>query len=147
MFGEGFHADLTFYQSEPKLTAVRGIKLHKGVTKTGFKDMRKLYNTLPTDLKYRLERVSANHTNKVDRYGIHPVFKNGNAIYVNWAFTRHLIDHDDHDLQLLFRHIEQDPGFNVTWSQNDILIWDNHKVQHCAWNDHAEREIERVIVL
>jgi alpha-ketoglutarate-dependent taurine dioxygenase len=71
-------------------------------------------------------------------------------LFVNDTFTRHIVNLPLEEsravLPFLIRHVAR-PEFTYrhTWSDGDVVIWDNRATQHYALNDYEERRIvERV---
>ena len=156
VFGEGWHSDLMFYATPPHVTMIRGVSLYRGQTHTGFRDMRTIYDKLPSHLKERLNHAVGNNTDGTGRYALHsifPVVEGRKSVYASRAFTRSVVGHPDSVLKELLDEIDKighQVSYNVTWNENDILIWNNKIVQHCAYYSFPKdsyREIHRVIGL
>jgi alpha-ketoglutarate-dependent taurine dioxygenase len=159
-FGSGWHSDLTFYKTTPHLSTVMGIELYNDTTITHFKDMRHvLSDWKKVEGDGVLEGLYANHTDKHNFWAIHPVIRTdvpgSPALFVNRAFTRSIVGHENDDLldRLLdFIDNHKDSEFEQEWGVGQMLIWDNTYLQHSAppfdWDknplDHR-REIRRVV--
>lgn len=154
-FGFGWHADLTFYKKPPQMSSVMGIELFNNQTKTRFKDMRHVLKSWNEEVGIPLEGLFANHSDDFNYNTIHPVVRkdvpDDPSLYVNRAFTRNIIGEENNELlEKLFDFIDnhKESEFEIEWTIDDMLIWDNSFLQHTAVKEnlHARREIRRVIV-
>ena len=76
------------------------------------------------------------------------------AIYVNAAFTQHIVGMDKTESDSLLAHLYAQAAIpeyqcRFRWSQNAIAFWDNRSSQHYAASDYfpAVRRMERVTVI
>ena len=89
----------------------------------------------------------------------HPVIRSHpdtgrKAIYVNAAFTKHIVDMDgaesDRLLQILYRQASY-PEYQCRfhWRPNSMAFWDNRACQHYAASDYwpQVRRVERVTIV
>lgn len=148
-FGEGWHADLTFFDSPPTYSIIRGVELPGNSSRTMFKDMKMVLDDYPK--KNELHRLQANHSDNFNTSTVHDVVRNG-VLYVNRAFTRNIIGMENNDLlEELFDFIDnhKESETIVEWTIDDILMWDNRFVYHSAIYDYPKEErrhIQRVVV-
>ncbi|GBG34222.1 Alpha-ketoglutarate-dependent sulfonate dioxygenase [Hondaea fermentalgiana] len=161
-FGEGWHSDLTYLATPPFAAALAARELPSlGLGNTMFLDMRAAFDTLPEDLKVRASGASANHTDGHQSWTVHPAVRVDNmhsrpSLFVNKAFARHMVPRNvssDSLLTSLLAHVDALPELapqaflDLTWTDGQLLMWDNRFTQHAAVADyHTRREMHRVIV-
>jgi taurine dioxygenase len=139
---------------------------------TLFSNCYKAWETLPDDVKFRLDGKMAmyvydyennpTHRGSVIREGVphhaHPAVRvhpatGRKALYVNRLMTDHIIGMDkaesDELLNFVFDHVEK-PEFiyEHVWTPGDLLIWDNRSSLHARTDfSPAERRMLRRIVI
>ena len=76
------------------------------------------------------------------------------AIYVNAAFTQHIVGMEKADSDALLAHLYAQAAIpeyqcRFRWEPNSIAFWDNRASQHYAASDYfpAVRRMERVTVI
>jgi len=164
--GESFHTDHS-YDVEP---ALGSILVAREVPKKGgdtvFVDMCKAYETLPEEIKKKLEGMNAVHTTKhvftaaasnvysgekattdpAVRTAVHPVVlvhpqSGRKALYVNPTFTAHFegmtATQSRPLLEALYHHAAQPQHLHrFQWEVGSIAMWDNRVTWHMAVNDY-----------
>merc|ERR1712078_506083 len=137
-FGEGYHADTTFFPEPPFFTFLVARELPGGEDDTNFIDVSRAYETLSPELKKEIEGMLAYHNDS-----------EGKAL-----------------LDKVFDHIESQPIFKFKWTCDvekystthpdclHAVIWDNRQLQHTATTPWAlnpkynkyRRELHRVTI-
>eukprot|EP00939_MAST-03C_sp_MAST-3C-sp1_P002505 g2505.t1 len=161
-FGEGFHADVTFFQEPPFFTFLVARELPGGMDDTVFIDVAKAYDTLPSDLRNEITGLNAVHNDSAGLSWEHPVVRTHpesgrQAIYVNSHFCHRVSGYDQSEsrelLDKVFDHIELgQPKFRFKWTCeceggkmcpecNHVLMWDNRRLQHTATTEWARDEV------
>ena len=162
-----WHADLTYYSNPAFAAILHAREFSSNGGDTLWASMYTSYDALPSAMKTLIEELEAIHdpgTFKNQFLGVgrdiaalntamstvgsavHPIVNihpmTGKAfLYVNAAFTRHVVDFSEPDsnrlLCYLFDHIDQ-PEFQVRhrWRKGDVAIWDNRITQHYAVTDY-----------
>ena len=117
-----------------------------------FKNFRALFTRSEDDQK-RLRQMEDLYPNP-----LHPLVRthpiNGRkAIYVNRQFTLYIdklsADESEALLELLYKPVHTpEYQFRHSWSEGDIVFWDNMSTQHYAANDYypSRRRMERTAV-
>lgn len=174
-FGEGYHADVTFFQEPPFFTFLVARELPGGMDDTFYIDSAKGYDTLPEALKKEIAGLSATHHDHAGKNGSHPIVRTHPetgkpVLYVNSHFTHEVVGYDKEEskalLDKLFDHLESQPVFKFKWSCDvekcgttcpqclHALMWDNRQLQHTATTPWARdptlgkrrRELHRVTI-
>jgi taurine dioxygenase len=140
---------------------------------TIFSNMYKAYETLPPELKIKLNGLMAVNVYDYEASGTkrgskivdgvkhfaHPVFRTHpvtkrKALYVNRLMTDHIVglplDESNDILNFLFDHAER-ANFTYAhkWTVGDIIIWDNRCTLHARSDFDASerRKLRRITVL
>jgi len=174
-FGEGYHADTTFFPEPPFFTFLVARELPGGEDDTNFIDVEKAYQTLSPELKQEIQGMVAYHNDSAGKVYSHPMIRTHpesgkNVIYVNSHFTHKVVGYDDVEgkalLDKVFDHIESQPIFKLKWTCDvekystthpdclHAVIWDNRQLQHTATTPWAlnpkynkyRRELHRVTI-
>lgn len=157
-FGETWHADMTSEVAPPLATMLRLSTVPPdGGGDTLFADMCAAYEALSDHMQRFLLGLTARHDSAVfqRKYGRvegmpaaeHPVVRTHpvtgrRALFVNVRFTSEIVELKPAEsravLDHLFRHVAETPDFQYRhkWRENDLVIWDNRCVQHCAIFDY-----------
>ena len=113
------------------------------------------YEDLSNGMKALLERRKALHEQGPDAKAVHPVVvahpETGHPIlFVNDIFTRGIMNLPPEEgqaiLSFLLRHVTR-PEFTYrhSWTEGDVVAWDNRSTQHYALFDfEGQRVVERV---
>lgn len=168
-----FHADQCYIENPAIATMLYAMEIPSQGGNTLFANMFKAWETLPEEVKARIEGLKAMNVYDYDanpttrgsqiREGVphfaHPVVQtnpaNGRkALYVNRLMTDHIVGMDrsesDELLNFLFDHSEQ-PQFiyEHVWTPGDLLIWDNRSCTHARtdFSDKERRLMRRVAIL
>lgn len=174
-FGEGLHADVTFYSEPPFFTFLVGRELPGDLDDTHFIDVTKAYETLDKNTRREITGLNALHKDSAGLEYNHPTVRTHpeskeNAIYVNSHFTHTINGYNKEEseeiLGKVFDHIENQPIFKFKWTCDvekcgtkcpscmHAVIWDNRQLQHTATSDWAynpkfnkrRRELHRVTI-
>merc|ERR550537_1516679 len=92
-FGEGYHADVTFFESPPIFTFLLARELPGGEDDTFFLDATRAYDTLGDKLKAQIQGMSAVHNDSAGMANVHPMIRTHpesgkRVVYANSHFTR-----------------------------------------------------------
>ena len=167
-----FHADQCYMPNPAIATMLYAMEIPSTGGNTLFSNCFKAYETLPEDVKQRLEGLTAmnvydyqaNPTKRgsIIRDGIphhaHPIVRthpgNGRkSLYVNRLMTDHIVGMDAGEskelLEFLFDHSEQDQFvYEHVWSPGDLLLWDNRSCNHARTDFSAqERRLMRRVAI
>jgi len=170
-----FHSDGIYIEKPSAATMLHAVAIPSQGGQTAFASMYKAYETLPADLKAKLEGLKARHAftynsqkkDENDRKKAaedtasyeHPVFRTHpatgrKALYVNRLMTRYIEGLDPKEsedlLTLLFDHQEQSQFiYEHVWRPGDILMWDNRCTLHARTDFSADerRLMRRVTIL
>jgi len=174
-FGEGYHADVSFFQEPPFFTFLVARELPGGQDDTFYIDTVKAYDTLPLELKQEIAGLNAVHHDHAGKNATHPIVRTHpetgkSVLYVNSHFTHSIQGYDEAEgkvlLNQLFDHIESQPVFKFKWNCDvekfgttcpqclHALMWDNRQLQHTATTPWARdpvlgkrrRELHRVTI-
>jgi len=171
-----WHSDVT-WRLEPSLGSILRGKIIPDVGgDTLFADMYAAYEGLTDDVKAKIDGAKANHS-FVQNFGrrmddetrakyqaqypdaVHPVVRTHpetgrKGLYVNAAFTTHILDMDPDESRPLLRDLYRQAAVpeyqcRFKWQKNSVAFWDNRAVQHYAAFDYtpAVRRVERVTIV
>jgi taurine dioxygenase len=175
-----WHSDVT-WRLEPSLGSIlRAIEIPPVGGDTLFADMYAAYDGLSDEVKAKVEGATAIHDFAHFRTGMrkrgkseaeiaefdrayppaeHPVIRTHpetgrKAIYVNVAFTQHIVGMEKSESDALLRHLYAQAAIpeyqcRFRWQKNSIAFWDNRSSQHYAASDYwpAVRRMERVTII
>jgi len=174
-FGEGYHADVTFFQSPPYFTFLLARELPGGKDDTFFIDTVRAYDTLSPELKDEIIGLQAWHNDSAGKVAMHPIVRTHpesgqHALYANSHFVHKVVGYAEKEskalLDKLFDHVEQQKIFKFKWTCDiekssttnpaclHALLWDNRQLQHTATTPWAQdpvlnkrrRELHRVTI-
>jgi taurine dioxygenase len=156
-----FHIDTTYVASPPAYTALRAVQIPERGGATLFSDQYRAYETLPPDLRERLDGRTVTHVATGVELGPedeaaaeHPVFRphpiTGRiALYLSTARRcAHISGMDDDEaaqvVAALLEHSTRDDNvYRHDWAPGDVVMWDNSAVLHKA--DHSDVVGDRVM--
>jgi taurine dioxygenase len=175
-----WHSDVT-WRLEPSLGSIlRSLEIPPVGGDTLFADMYAAYEGLSDEVKAKIEGRTAIHDfahfrkglrkqgkseaeieayNKAYPQAEHPVVRTHpetgrKAIYVNAAFTQHIVDMDPEESAALLKHLYAQAAIpeyqcRFRWTVNALAFWDNRASQHYAASDYwpAVRRMERVTIV
>jgi taurine dioxygenase len=175
-----WHSDVT-WREQPSLGSIlRAIEIPPLGGDTLFADMYAAYDGLSDEIKAKIEGAYAVHDfahfrkllvkqgktpeeveafNKLYPMMEHPVVRTHpetgrKAIYVNVAFTQHIVGMDKAESDALLKHLYAQAAIpeyqcRFRWQPHSIAFWDNRASQHYAASDYwpALRRMERVTIL
>jgi len=170
-----WHSDVTWRQ-EPSLGSIlRGRIIPDVGGDTLFSNMYAAFEGLPDEIKSKIDGAKANHS-FVRNFGaamddetrakyqemypdaVHPVVRTHpetgrKGLYVNVAFTTHILDMEPDESETLLRVLYRQAAVpeyqcRFRWKKNSVAFWDNRAVQHYAAYDYkpAVRRVERVTI-
>ena len=159
-----FHVDSSYFSTPPAYTALRAVSIPEVGGETLFTNQYAAYDTLPDDLRTRLEGRTITHVvTGVDPASLgaedeteaeHPVFRphpltGRTALYLSTpkrcAAVSGLPDDEAAQVvQALYDHsTREDNTLRHTWAPRDVVMWDNGAVLHRA--DHSGVVGDRVM--
>ena len=170
-----FHSDQCYLEKPAAGTFLYAIEVPSSGGDTLFLNMYKAYETLPADIKARIDgrkalnaylydsTTRAVNGSKVDFTAhphyvqpivrTHPATKR-KALYVNrlMTFTVEGLDDDDGSalLNTLFDHMERDQFIYAHhWRVGDLVLWDNRCTLHARtdFSDRERRMLRRYVVM
>lgn len=161
-FGEGYHADVTFYDQPPFFTFLVGRELPGGMDDTHFIDVARAYETLTPEIQSEITGMHAYHNDSAGICTTHPMVRthpeNGRKVlYANSHFVHKVLGYEKEEgsklLDHVFDHIElKQPVFKFKWTCDvpagsncgtkcpecmHALMWDNRQLQHTATTNWA----------
>ena len=156
-----FHADHTYDLAPALGSMLVARELPTAGGDTVFCSMYAAYDSLPQDVKSRLEGMRAVHSSRhtfgrkttlyqnakaATQDNVHPVvithpLSGRKALFVNPAFTLHFegqtIDESAPLLEALYHHaVQPEHCHRFEWAPGSAALWDNRSVWHCAVNDY-----------
>jgi taurine dioxygenase len=170
-----WHSDVT-WRVEPSLGSVlRAIEVPDVGGDTLWSDMAAAYERLGPELRARIDDLTAVHDwyhnfglamDPAERERLRPQFpavehpvvrthpRTGRRmLYVNRAFTQHIVGLDPDESRELLDHLYVQANFpeyqcRWRWQAGDVAFWDNRSTQHYASSDYfpARRVMERITV-
>ncbi len=156
-----FHVDTSYVKTPPAYTALRAVTVPAQGGETLFTDQYRAYETLPDDLRERLEGRTITHVvtgldlgPDDETAAEHPVFRphpiTGRvALYLTTpprcAAISGLSDAEaEETINVLFEHsTREDNVRRHRWAEGDVVMWDNACVLHRA--DHSGVSGDRVM--
>lgn len=170
-----FHSDQCYLEKPATGTFLYAIEVPAAGGDTLFLNMYKAYETLPAELKARIDGKKALNAylydsttravngSKID-FSAHPHYvqpivrthpdTRRKALYVNRLMTFSVEDMDEEQggalLNVLFDHIEQDRFIYAhQWRVGDLILWDNRCTLHARtdFSDKERRLLRRYVVM
>ena len=175
-----WHSDVT-WRLEPSLGSIlRSLEVPDVGGDTLFADMYAAYERLSEEVKAKIEGRTAIHDFAHFRTGLrkrgkseveieaynkayppaeHPVVRTHpetgrKGIYVNAAFTQHIVDMERDESDALLKHLYAQAAIpeyqcRFRWGVNSMAFWDNRASQHYAASDYwpQVRRMERVTIV
>lgn len=168
-----FHSDQCYKERPAKASMLYAIEVPSKGGNTLFANAYAAYETLPTDIKRRIEGRRALNAYDYDAAAtkrgtkiadgvptyVHPVVRthpatDRKALYVNRLMTVRIVDMPEEEsselLDFLFDHQEQRQFiYEHVWRVGDILMWDNRCTLHARTDFSADerRLMRRVTIL
>lgn len=156
-----YHVDTSYVAQPPAYTALRAVRIPARGGATLFTNQYRAYDTLPDDVKARLENRVITHVatgveldDDDEAAAEHPVFRphpvtGRTALYLSTAKRCAAISGMDGDeaagtVAYLLEHSTRDENtYRHAWAPGDVVMWDNSAVLHKA--DHADVVGDRVM--
>jgi taurine dioxygenase len=169
-----FHADMMWHPQPFQVLSLYGVKIEPGSANTSLASGTHAWETLPADLRKRVEGLTARHvTGTVYSRGgddllrsdrereestvkpikfIHP--RTGKPVlYVSQQTTREIVgfgpEESEDLLQTLFAHLyAPSVVYEHTWQDGDLMVFDNIALQHARGNvelNGPKRTLRKVI--
>lgn len=168
-----FHSDQCYTEHPTAASLLYSIEVPSRGGNTLFASMYRAYETLPEDLKRRLQGMKAMNVYDYEASGTHrgsssakpgvphhahPVVRTHpdtgrRALYVNRLMTEYILDMDraesDRLLERLFLHAENPAWiYEHRWRKGELLMWDNRCTLHARSDfDASERRLMRRCVV
>jgi taurine dioxygenase len=175
-----WHSDVTWREKPSLGSILRAVEVPPMGGDTLFADMYAAYDGLTDQVKekiagakavhdfahFRLRMVKQGKTpEEIEAFNRqypmveHPVVRTHpetgrKALYVNAAFTQHIVGMEKDESDSLLRHLYAQAAIpehqcRFRWRTNSIAFWDNRACQHYAASDYwpAVRRMERVTVI
>lgn len=148
-----FHVDTSYVRNPPAYTALRAVQIPARGGQTLFTNQYRAYETLPADLRDRLEGRTIHHVvtgldlgDGDEKAADHPVFRRHpvsgrTALYLSTPQRCVAISGMDDDeardtiARLLEHSTREDNTYRHQWSPGDVVMWDNGCVLHRADHD------------
>lgn len=175
-FGELlFHCDMMWFESPMEAISLYGVRVEPPSVPTRFASMAHGWDSLPADLRSRVDGLRAVHVTGQQRRGDHKnelvqvqhassrstvkplVWEHPRTgrrlLYVSQQMTARIEGLDDDAsetlLDELFAHMYQPTNVvDHEWLQGDLVVWDNLAIQHARGNvqtEGPERSLRKVI--
>jgi taurine dioxygenase len=171
-----WHSDVTWREVPSLGSILRAIEVPPVGGDTLFADMGAAYDKLPESVKERIEGLTAVH-DWLLTFGMamdqqtrddlrkdfppaeHPIVRTHpetgrKTLYVNRAFTQHIVGIDEHESRALLDFLYLQATFpeyqcRWRWQPGDVAFWDNRSTQHYATSDYfpQRRVMERITVI
>jgi taurine dioxygenase len=169
-----WHSDVTWREAPSLGSILRAIELPPVGGDTLFANMVMAYERLSDEMKEKIENLSASHDiarvfarrlgkkaeELHDKYPpmVHPVVRTHpetkeRLIYVNGAFTDHIVDMEPEEsadlLDKLYKTAwNPEVQCRFSWQPGSMAFWDNRSCQHFAASDYYPeiRVMERVTI-
>ena len=156
-----YHVDTSYVARPPAYTALRAVTIPAQGGATLFTNQYRAYETLPEDVKTRLDGRSITHVATGVELGPedeaaaeHPIFRphpvtGRTALYLSTAKRCAAISGMDDDeaaatIAFLLDHsTREDNTYRHAWATGDVVMWDNGAVLHKA--DHSGTVGDRVL--
>ena len=156
-----FHVDTSYVPHPPAYTALRAVTIPERGGDTLFTNQYRAYETLPADVKTRLEGRTVRHvmtgltlSDDETTEAEHPVFvthplSGRTAIYLSTpARCVSVSGLDEREsaeaVRALYEHSTREANvYRHAWSTGDVVMWDNRCVLHRA--DHSDVNGDRVL--
>jgi alpha-ketoglutarate-dependent taurine dioxygenase len=174
-YGTTWHADATYLEKPYLVSVLRSVIAPEFGGDTAFSSGISAYESLPEDVKQRIEGLTATHRPDVKAYKLiedkkelrsylseycgiqHPVvtthpYSGKKVLYVNEGFTHEIVGLPADEGKELLHYLTQqfyrpENIVRFKWRPGSLAIWDNRAVQHYGVADYgnAQRQLVRVV--
>lgn len=168
-----WHTDMSYNPKPPRASILHGVEVPEGQGDTWFADMAQAFESLPAELRRRLEGLACKHDATHNSTGerrrgyeeayddaarpgaVHPLvvahpLTGRPCLFLGRRLNAVVIGLARHEsealLDELWRHVERSPAvWAQRWQVGDIIVWDNQRVMHRrdAFAQHARRLMHR----
>jgi taurine dioxygenase len=156
-----FHVDTSYVRQPPAYTALRAVRIPRRGGETVFSDQYRAFETLPADVRERLDGRTIRHVvtglelgEDDETAAEHPVFRphpvsGRTALYLSTpqrcaAISGMGATETKTTVEFLVAHSTRaDNLYRHRWSPGDVVMWDNGCVMHKA--DHSDVDGDRVM--
>ena len=163
-----WHSDISFAETPPAVSVLYGRTITPGCGDTMFCNMYRAYEELSEGMRRMLDRLTALHTSEalalrnrdINSDGLpiidipppsrHPVVRthavtNRKALYVNPYFTSQFNEMTRDESRPLLEYLyaraaRPENVYRHSWSQGDLLMWDNRCAMHYAVYDYDDSQ-------
>lgn len=168
IFGDGelsFHSDLTFLEWPLKARALHALQLPTEGGNTLFSNVNAVYESLPAELRVRIDNLCARHAVVYERDGQQWIDEHTRPIVgrhtpsgkpvlmVSRAVSKDIPGMERPEfrsmLKQLWAHIEREEFiYTHVWKLHDLVLWDNVMLQHARTTfDPAQPRTLRAVSL
>jgi len=174
-YGTTWHADATYLETPYLVSVLRSVIAPEVGGDTAFSSGISAYESLPEDVKQRIDGLTAIHRPDVKAYKLiddkrelrsyldeysgvqHPVvtthpYSGKKVLYVNEGFTHEIVGLPADEGKQLLNYLTQqfyrpENIVRFKWRPGSLAIWDNRAVQHYGVADYgnAQRQLVRVV--
>ena len=153
--GEYWHADITFRNPPSSVSLLYSLEVPTMGGDTLFANQFLAYESLSPGLQRIIDQLGAVHVypemaeSDEEASAVHPVVRvhpltGRKALFVNPAFVTRFVDMTPTESKPLLEYLYRQgtrPEFQlrVSWTDNQLVIWDNRAVMHYAVNDYPGR--------
>jgi len=170
--GETFHTDHSNHPCPPRATSLHTVSLPSYGGDTQFVNMHLAYETLPDEMKRRIEglkavhawesrysprkmrKLSADSAKALPPPALHPLVRvhpeNGKRfLYLNPVRMDSIIGMEDGEAMALIGELmahatQKRFEYRHKWLMGDMVIWDNRSVMHQANGDYDMKEVRHL---
>jgi taurine dioxygenase len=171
-----WHSDVTWRECPSLGSILRAVEVPDVGGDTLWADMGAAYDCLDDDVKARIDGLTAVHDwwdtfgrgmSADEREALRPAFPavehpvvrthpetGRKTLYVNGAFTQHIVGLDAEESARLLEHLYAQAAFpefqcRFRWRAGDLAFWDNRSTQHYASSDYfpQRRLMERITIV
>lgn len=174
-YGTPWHADATYLETPYQVSVLRSVIAPELGGDTAFSSAISAYESLPQDIKDKIDILTAIHRPTGKAYGMiedkaelddylaeysgteHPVvithpFNGRKILYVNEGFTKEIVGLPETESKELLTYLTRqfyrpENIARFKWKPGSLAIWDNRSVQHYGVADYGNvpRQLVRIV--